>query len=65
MANSKLSIDLFTKGVTMCCCCELVSVSGQELVGAAPYIREEAAIAPHQPSPEEGLDIAITHIAIT
>ena len=38
--------NLFTKGVIMCCCCELVSVSGQELVGAAPYIREEAAIAP-------------------
>ena len=40
-------------------------MSGPELVGAAPYIREEAAIVPHQPSPEEGLDIAITHIAIT
>ena len=55
-ADSILFIDLFPICVIKCvqidihcCCCELASVSGPELVEAVPFILEEAATAPHHP----------------
>ena len=57
-ADSILFIDLFPICVIKCvqidihcCCCELASVSGPELVEAVPFILEEAATAPHYQSP--------------